>query len=408
MGDRTEPGIVILLESYPPIVGGTPSHAHLLAGDLARRGMRVLVVTRRWDARVPAREVADGVTVLRIGPAGYGSGKKWRMLLACLPVLVRLRREYDLLYVPGLRVLGVAGVLVARLFGKRCVLRAVSCGEMSGAFFESGLRRRRIPGLRLLVRAVLQLRNSLLRRADAFVAVSSETEREMLACGVASSKVRRIPNGVDTRRFCPVSAARKAELRAAFSIPAAARVVTYTGRLVRYKGLPGLLRAWRELDREVPGALLLLVGAGGNDMDNCERELREFCAEHGLQGSVRFVGDVTGVEQYLQASDVFVFPTENEAFGISLIEAMACGLPVISTGVGGTRDIVQHEANGLEFKPGAVAELQAVLLRLLKEPAVAERLGRAALESARTRYSRESVAQSYADLFRELLPASRP
>jgi 1,2-diacylglycerol 3-alpha-glucosyltransferase len=394
--------VCILLESYPPRVGGTPTHARLLAEDLARMGVAVRVLTRRWDATVPREESAGGIRIARIGPTGRGPLKKWRMLPSALAALGRFRREYDVIYVPGLRVLGIAGVLAARLFGKRCVLRSVSCGEVSGRFFDAGLDRARVPGLRAGFRLGLAARNRVLRRADAFVAVSSAIEDEMRAAGLPAARIRRIPNGVDTRRFRPAGGPERAVLRERLGLPRDATVAAYTGRLVRYKGLPMLLGVWADVLAQAPAARLLLVGGGGSDIANCEAELRAFVAGRGLADRVLFTGDVVDVEAYLRAADLFVFPTENEAFGISLIEAMACGLPVVASLVGGCRDIVAHEQDGLLVPPGDAAGFRSAILRIVADPALGRRLGERAVATVAARYGRETIAAAYAALFEEL------
>jgi glycosyltransferase involved in cell wall biosynthesis len=171
---------------------------------------------------------------------------------------------------------------------------------------------------------------------------------------------------------------------------------------VSYKGLPLLLEAWRELCRERDDAILVLVGSGGVDIHNCEAELVEFVAAHGLERQVRFVGNVRNVDEYLQASDVFAFPSENEAFGISLIEAMACGLPVVSSNMGGLRDIVEHEVDGLAVEAGNREQLRCSLDRLLADPALGARLGETARKTAEQRYAADGVADRYAHLFQRL------
>jgi glycosyltransferase involved in cell wall biosynthesis len=393
--------VCILVESYHPRVGGTPTQARLLAADLLAAGHEAVVVTRRWDRAHPERETVDGAEVIRVGPVGRGASKKWGMLLRVLPRLLRLPR-FDLIFCPGLRVLGAAAVLAARWRRAPCVLRPVSCGEMSGAFFADGLKRTGLGLSAWPVRAALGLRNALLRKADAFVAISAEIADELIRCGVPEARIARIPNGVDEAVYRPASAEEKAATREALGLRPEERLLVYTGRLVTYKGLPGLLRVWERVAAAHPGSRLALVGGGGNDMANCESELRAFVRERGLEARVLFTGDVAGVAPWLQAADGFVFPTQNEAFGISLIEAMACGLPVVSTDVGGVKDIVEDGVNSLVFKAGDEAALESALTRLMGDPALAARLGRGALETVRARYTRGRVAGLYLDLFRRL------
>jgi L-malate glycosyltransferase len=270
---------------------------------------------------------------------------------------------------------------------------------MSGAFFNRGRQSLGWRSDSLAFRLFLRVRNSILRAADRFVAISSDIAEELQQHGVGTERIELVTNSVDTSRFSPVNPAIKADLRGKLLLPPDRTIITYTGRLVSYKGLPLLLRVWEQVQRAHSGAMLLLVGSGGQDMHNCEAELREFVQTHGLQNSVRFTGDVHNVHEYLQASDIFVFPTEKEAFGISLVEAMACGLPVIATPTGGIKDFLVDRENGLLVEAGSFEQLREGLQRLITDASLAGTLGIAALLTAQSRFARGAVLQKYIGLF---------
>jgi len=134
-------------------------------------------------------------------------------------------------------------------------------------------------------------------------------------------------------------------------------------------------------------------------------ELREFVDKNGLRDRVRFLGSVPNVDEYLKASDVFVLPTENEVFSNSAIEAMACGLPVVCTPVGGFKDVVKHGVNGMIVEVGDHRGLSNALECLLGNAALRKSLGDAALATVQERYSKQIVALAYARLFDELATA---
>ena len=394
-----KPGICLLTESYYPVVGGGETQARVLAEDLVAQGFRVLVVARRSSAALSRLEEINGVTVCRTSPVGGGYLKRWAMVFTCLPVLLSRSRQYDVIYVSGFKALGLTAVGVSRLLRKRCVLKADSNGEMSGAFFDRGRQSLGWASDSVAFRWFLGLRNRILRRADRFVAISSDIAEELQRHGVGEDKIELVTNSVDTSLFSPVNPAIKATLRQKLLLPADRTIVTYTGRLVSYKGLPLLFRVWEQVQREHPEALLLVVGSGGVDMYNCEAELKQFVQVHGLQETVRFTGDVHNVHEYLQVSDIFVFPTEKEAFGISLVEAMACGLPVVATPTGGIKDILVDQQNGLLVEAGSFQALYDAIQRLITDSSLAGSLGRAGLVTARTRYARHVVLEKYMELF---------
>ena len=117
--------VLFLTETYYPSVGGTPTQTLALAKDLTRNGVRVTVITRRFRAELPRFEYMEGVQVYRTAPFGNGAAKKWLMLFTVLPLMLRLRHHFDVIYVPGFRVLGMLAVVFAALFRKK---NNISCG----------------------------------------------------------------------------------------------------------------------------------------------------------------------------------------------------------------------------------------------------------------------------------------
>jgi hypothetical protein len=396
------PRICLLTETYFPVVGGGEKQAQSLAEEWTASGFKTLIITRRSSRALRTVETLGAVQVHRVPPAGIGGSKRWLMLASAFAALVKTRREYDVLFVSGFKALGISAVLTAKLFGKSCVLKADSNGEMSGEFFAAGLRKLHMTPASWPFRLFLAARNNILRRADRFVAITTGIAQEYVRQGVPSAAIRRIPNSVDTNRFHPVAALRKPELRRRLRLPATNFIISYTGRLVSYKGLPLLLRVAREIHRDNRNVGFVLVGSGGLDVHNCEAALRGYVAVNALEHVVQFAGEVPNVHEYLQASDAFVLPTEDDAFPLALIEAMACGLPVVSTWVGGIPEIVRHGETGLLVQAGDAHELNGALQRVLANTTLAASLGRAARRTVEARYSRETVASRYTELFSAL------
>jgi glycosyltransferase involved in cell wall biosynthesis len=396
------PRVCIFTETYYPVIGGGETQARLLAEGLLADGFSVMIVTRRSDSSLAKVERFGKITVHRLPPVGRGQLKKWGLMVSSLPALIRLQRHFDLIFVSGFRIIGVTAVLVGDLFGKAVVLKADSQGEMSGEFFAGGLAKLRLTPSSVPFSLFLRLRNRLLKRADAFATITSDVRAELVEAGIPADAIHAIPNSVDMVRFFPVEAEQKRVVRVKTGLPPAGKIVVYTGRLVSYKGLPLLLKVWKEICRQYGDASLLLVGAGGLDIHNCEAELREYVRENSLQDRVFFPGSVQNVPEFLQASDIFVLPTEDDAFPGALIEAMACRLPVITTPVGAIKTIIETDNNGLLVQPGNYQQLYDALELLLSDAALAERLGNAGRQTVQNRYSAEIVTCQYEQLFRQL------
>ena len=393
------PRICILTETYYPVVGGGEKQAQILAEDLVANGFEAVVVTRRSSELLKRSETVGGVPVYRIPPTGLGRSKRWLLLLSSFGVLAQMRRQYDIIFVSGFKALGISAVLISKVFGKACILKADSNGEMSGEFFASGLKKLGMTPASPLFRVFLTVRNSILRHADYFVAITSGIAEELRGQGVNPGIIRSVTNSVDTQIFSPVGGREKYELRRRLGIPNKDRIITYTGRLVTYKGLPRLMRVSERIQREHKNVGFVLVGSGGLDMHNCEAEIKEYVISNALEASVHFAGEVGNVHEYLQASDIFVLPTEEDAFPLALIEAMACGLPVISTPVGGIEEVITHRENGLIVETGNSQQLYDALHCLITDTSLSGSLGRAAVGTVQNRYSREIIANKYIELF---------
>jgi glycosyltransferase involved in cell wall biosynthesis len=395
--------VCLLTETFYPVTGGGETQARVVASGLAESGFGVRLVTRRSDRSLPRQEVLGPVGVHRLPPAGSGQLKKWGLVLTAMLRLFGMRKDYDVLLVCGYRILGIPAVAVSRMLGKPCVLKADSLGELSGAFFDAGLARIRMRRTQWLPRKLLTLRNGLLLKASAFVAISTPVAEELIECGVPAARIIRIPNSVDTARFCPADADTKRALRTRLGLPLESRIFVYTGRLVTTKGLPMLLETWQRVAARHRRAHLLLVGEGGLGLQNCEAELRSFVHDHKLVDRVTFAGSVDNVQDYLRSSDCFVFPTEREAFGISVIEAMSCGLAIIATDVGGLVDILDAEQTAIVVPVRDGASMEAAIERVLRgEPGIREMTSRARMRAVES-FSEQMVVGRYVELLTDLL-----
>lgn len=376
------------------MLGGGEVHIRALGRALVKAGMPAMVVTRRRDSAWPVEDEIDGIRVLRLGPTGAGTSGKYLLVPGAVAALRRLRSDFDVLVVRGTRVLGVPGLAAARKLSLPVVLQPEINGELSGEVYAWGKDWGTVT--RRLVSAATRIRNQWMRRADAFVAMSHAIEREMLEAGVAAERIVRIPHGVDLERFRPAAADERAALRRRLGLPEAATLLTYTGRLLKGKGLELLLEV---LAARRPGLHLLLVGSGDGQSLSIEAELRARAGAPPLAGRVSFAGRVENVDDYLRASDVFVFPSEFEALGISLVEAVACGLPCVASRTGGIVDVVEHDVTGLLHEPKDAAGLARCLERVISDPALAARLGRAAREHAEAEFDWDASVLRYRALF---------
>lgn len=397
----SDPRICLLTGSFHPVVGGGETHARLLCAELRRRGVSVCVVTRHRVKTSPVDEVVDGVPVHRVSPSGVPRLGKYLMMLPAFLRLVRTRRDYDVIYVCGLRILGIVGALAAIVLGKRCVLRSESRGELSGGFIWERTDGRTRPVMKRLFGWLVGLRNVVLRESDAFLSISSVIRDEYLVCGVPSARIAAIPNGIDTARFAPVGAGERQALRQRLSLPEG-RLFAYTGKLNRGKGLEFLLRVWNDWVKTHPECKLVLIGSGAMQFLSCESELREYVRTQGLESSVLFAGNVTNVPDYLKVADGFLFASESEAMPLALLEALSTGLPAIASDIAAHHDIVTAGQDGWLAPCNDAAAWTRCLDECVAQPERAKERGARGRQTVMTRFSMPHVADEHMALFQSV------
>jgi glycosyltransferase involved in cell wall biosynthesis len=244
------------------------------------------------------------------------------------------------------------------------------------------------------------------RRAAAVTVNSSATERAVLELA-RPVRLERIPMGIDVDPA--VDPARAEALRAAHRT-GDGPLLALVGRVVAEKGVFDLLEAVDRLRTELPGVRAVVLGEG---QDRAAAETRS--AELGLTDHVHFVGWVepSEIPAWLAAADVVVAPSRRaadgwaEAQGLSIVEAMAAGRPVVASDSGGIGDAVEHEVTGLLVGEARPDELAAAVLRLHEDRELAARLGAAGRGRAVERFSADASADAFAALFADVVGARR-
>ena len=382
--------VAIVTDAYPPGIGGVENHSVNLARELARLGHEVTVVTHK--------EVNSECRMSNVECRSAGPDATVRLVR--LEGGVMVFRDHDIAVDPTM----LAGF--GRLLDRQGFDVVHGQGEASmlvyGALWLA--RRRGIPTvltrhsmLRNKPRAawplVMGLTRLLLPVADGVISVSEDCAEET---GWFGGPKRVIPNGVDTSRFAPSAEERAAE-RADRGYRPETTVIGYTGRLHRQKGVLVLADAIAEVRREWPQAQLVFAGPGP-----LRPELARRAAVPGSGISLLDPLDEDGVVRFLRGLDVFAFASQGESFGIAVLEAMACALPVVALERWGVRRLVRDGETGYLCRDAA--GLASRMVELCRDPGLRARLGAVGQAASVADYGWSSVATQTAEFYQELVP----
>lgn len=242
-----------------------------------------------------------------------------------------------------------------------------------------------------------RLNRTLTPITDAFIACAGNHGRFLIEQeGFPHDKVHVIPNGVDTERFRPRGDARR-ELRQALAIPADAPVVAIVAALRPEKNHELFLEIAARVKKLLPATHFVLVGNGP-----LRPALEATADRHGLSDAVRFLGNRTDIAEVLSASDLFALTSRNEANPVSILEALACGLPVVAPKVGSIPETVRPGTTGELFPVGDAEVATRAWLDLLTHSGVRLRYGKAGRDLVAKHFSLERMVTGYEDLLRDL------
>lgn len=370
----------MVISQFYPLLGGAELQAQRLAKALRKKGAEVFVVTRRLKGLSP-QEIVDTVPVHR---AIKSVPLPWLwgicFMVSVFFILYRRRREYTIIHC---HILQEFQTVIAVLF--KYLLRKKVIVKMSSSGLTSDIKLlRRSPWGRIFW--------GWIKKVDAVVSVCSQSSRELLSEGFPGARIVEIPNGVDLSTFVPHPSRPAREVR----------TITFVGRLDAYKGVAVLLEAFKGVLSQLTNLRLLIVGTGPD-----ATLLKETAGAMELEGRVHFRGREEDVLSVLGDTDIFVLPTLSEGMSNVLLEAMACGLPVVATAVGGNSDLISHRCNGMLVPPADPQALREALVELLENTTLAQHLGGRARKTVEDHYSMERVTERYLQLYAGLASRKR-
>ncbi len=376
--------ILMLSDYFPPHAGGGVERVvSELCSGLARRGHRVAVLTLRTRP-APVRETDGDFTVVRV-PARDLTGSLGFQCAFSAGLPFALRGE--------VRAFRPDIVHAHNLFFRTSEVAALPWPGLRGAPLVTTLHLGRFEGGSFLLRGLVRgyeatFGRLIIRRSAHIMAVSEAVAAHARRAGGGRVPVTTVPNGVDLGRFRP----------GPFGRPSSSQTVLFVGRLVQNKGPDVLLRSAPRVLSRHPRARFDLVGEGP-----MRPRLEGLAETLGIADSVRFLGLRDDVDERMRRASVFVRPSHVEGMPLTVLEAMACGLPVVATPVGGTPELIRDGENGHLVPVDDTDALAESVMSVLDSPQRARELGRRARATVEEGHGWDGVVERTEAVYEQVL-----
>ena len=365
-----------------PTYGGSGAVATELGLDLARRGHQVHFIT--YDSPFRLRGYSERVffhqVETRMGRYPLFDHFPYTLALASKQHEVVLREQLDLLHVHYAIPHATTAYLARQMLDGERSLRVIT--TLHGTDIT-------LVGQESSFYAITKFS---IEQSDGVTAVSSYLRDETYrAFGCVSCDIRVIPNFVNLQEYRPSEPGCRSQIA-----PGGHKVITHVSNFREVKRVKDVVRVFARIRRAMP-ATLVMIGDGPERVD-AENEARDL----GVNQDVRFLGRLDSVASVLQASDLFILPSQTESFGLAALEAMACGAPVVASRAGGLTEVIDDEVNGILEPVGSVEAMGRRAVELLRDPERHAAMRAAAIAKAQD-FSADLIVPMYEAFYQEVL-----
>lgn len=388
--------ILYLCQLYPPLLyGGGEYIFYEWAKELVKKGNECFVITQRIEG-TKEREVIDGINVIRVGPKitykgalySIGAFGNFGYFLNSFFKGMKIVKEQKIDIIHSNTFLpAFSGYLISKLTKIPHIVTVHDVYLLQQKEFWKKWSSQ--PEVSFLVSKLGPLIEKLIlnMKYSAIHTVSKTSKRDILKVS-KKNKVIIVPNGIDLKKYDEIKSKKKKNQ------------FIYIGRHVFYKNLETVIRAMALVANKIPDAKLIVVGDGPmrNKWENLARYLK-------LENNISFVGRVSHQEKVklLKESQFLVMPSLIEGFGIVVIEAFACKIPVIASNVMPLPELVKDEENGYLVPPFGIKEWYEKIIKLLENEKLCERMGKKGRKLVEENYTIQKIAEDVLKMYNKVI-----
>ncbi|GLO67575.1 glycosyltransferase [Oceanobacillus kimchii] len=375
--------IVIVCYKYPPEYSGYGLQLKSILDKMNLGRLNITILTVHSSSK---SEQTNNIRIISLGNDN-NQISTYAFSFRAFIWLVKNRNKYSLIHCIKAGPEAIASNIISKIFSKKIIVK-VAQDEMSD---------REIGSSKGLIRFNRKLRHKILSNVDYFVAISEEINKSLKQRISRSSHVLRIPNGVDIEKYKPIGEKQKKELKLQLNIEInESPIILFAGAINKRKGVHDLLKAIDLLDEDI-NCTFIFCGPILEKID-----FMDYVEQYNENIKLIYAGKVSNLNQFMKISDIFILPSYSEGLPNVLLEAAASGLALLSTDIGGNRDIVKDSVNGFLVSTNDSKSLKEKVEILIKRENIRKEMGNNSRKIAVNKFNLDKIAKTYSDLYYQL------
>ncbi len=291
--------------------------------------------------------------------------------------------------------LSLYSVLISKFFCKKTILEITLLGQDDPISIGKNSN--------ILIRS---FRSWLFSKADIVISISLALSKVCKISGMPIGKLREVPNPANINKFYPLNKNEKINLRKHLGFKQNQTIILCVGAIIKRKGIDLLIKSFAKYSNKYSNAVLVLVGPTNNNIENLQfyKEMKKLAKDLNIEKYIIFTGIKDNVDEYMKASDLFVFLSRSEGFGTVLVEAMSTGLPVIALNIPGiTEYIIENGINGIILYRENSNKVALAIEKVLNNRDMYKSISLNARKTVENRFSTEIIDQQYQQIYNELI-----
>lgn len=377
--------ILIVCYKYPPIYSGYGKQLNLILSDLKNKKapFNFKVVTAFKESQ---KSNKNNNVISLLGNYRNKDNDIFLFSFKLFFYLLNNRKKISLIHCIKAGPEAAVCNFISKIFRIPLIIK-IAQDELSVRELESGSK---------IKKYIRKLRQKFIGTSDYFIAISDEIEENIRANKLKKTVIHRIPNGVDTKRFMPIASSEKKQVRKKLNISADEFVVLFIGAINKRKGVPELLESAQTF---VSNKKVRIVICGPLlDFNNFQAKVDKI---NKINDNVfiDYRGKIENPELFMQCADIFILPSHSEGLPNVLLEAASCGLPLITTNIGGSREIVIENQNGFIIPINSPLDISDKINTMILEDLKREKFGKRSRQHIENNYSLDFVGNKYIELY---------